>query len=373
MLLVAGCGDPSARDIPWAPGGTSGGGSGPPEMTSGSGAPTPGTGEEGGTTGPAPDDDDSAGETTGDVIDCSPAWATAFIGSPCASDGDCPYEGGFCILESDGFPCGTCSQSCDQLCPDLEGAPETFCVDGSDVGIGAAGHCLSKCDPGIVGGDGCRDGYGCSVLPRWNEPSTTAGVCVPDGFAGMGDTDCQSELIELGAVIAPYDHTPESPEGFPNLECTIEDPVLLYSPVNGVAIRYVTSADDGPILLSCDTALSVVGSLAVAQGLGAEELLHIGTYNCRVIGDGPNLSQHGLAQAIDIAGFTLDTGDEVTVFDDWEDGVADPVTPFGILLREFTDQIWAMGLWNIILTPEYNSDHDDHFHVDITPGGNTYD
>jgi hypothetical protein len=29
--------------------------------------------------------------------------------------------------------------------------------------------------------------------------------------------------------------------------------------------------------------------------------------------------------------------------------------------------------WNIILTPEYNADHDDHFHVDLTPGGMFYE
>lgn len=47
--------------------------------------------------------------------------------------------------------------------------------------------------------------------------------------------------------------------------------------------------------------------------------------------------------------------------------------PLGQMLRGFTDQVWGMGLWNIILTPDFNPAHEDHFHIDLTPGGNTYD
>ena len=80
----------------------------------------------------------------------------------------------------------------------------------------------------------------------------------------------------------------------------------------------------------------------------------------------------GMGRALDIWGFILESGDEVTVLDDWEDGNPNPMTPAGALLRSFTDQVWAMSLWNIILTPEYNAAHDNHFHIDRTPGGNTY-
>lgn len=366
-LCVAGCGSSGeAGGTPWD------------ESTGGTGSGRTETGDSIASTAPDPDDtnptDDETGDgTTGGGTDCSPAWTSTWVGSPCASDADCSFPGGSCLPEADGFPCGTCSTACDQLCEDLDGAPETFCVDGSDVGIEATGHCLSKCDPGIVGGNGCRDGYGCTVLSRFNEPGTSSGVCVPLEFAGDGDTPCQSMLLELGAVFAPSDHAPDSPPGFPGLTCDIEDPVFLYSPVNGVAIRYVSSAEDAEVLVSCQTAVSIVGSAAVAQSLGANELIHIGTYVCKVIGDGPNISQHGLGQAIDIAGFTLDDGSEVTVFDHWEDGNPNPTTELGILLRSFTDQVWGMNLWNIILTPEYNADHNDHFHVDLTPGGNTYE
>jgi hypothetical protein len=375
--LVAGCGGLAEGDTaPWDPSGTTGGSSPAtnPSDDDSTTNPDEGSGEEEDSSGGIDPDSGEAEESTGDpqMFDCAPQWTTPWIGSPCAGDGDCSYDGGFCVLESQGFPCGTCSQSCDSLCPDVEGAPETFCVDGSDVGLDAAGYCLSKCDPGIIdNGEGCRDGYGCAGLDRFNDSSTSAGVCVPQEFAGMGDTDCQSQLIEMGAVFTPIDHEPESPDGFPGLTCTIDDPVLLHSPVNGLGLRYIESAEDGEVLLGCETAISVVGSMAVADMLGASELIHYGTYNCRVIAGTSTLSEHGLGTAIDIAGFTID-GTEVTVLDDWEDGNPNPTTAFGMFLLAFTDAIWDMNLWNIILTPEYNAAHDNHFHVDLTPGGNTY-
>lgn len=333
--------------------------------------------------------EDSALDTTGDTIDpsvgesstsgeppvdCTPVWSPAFVGSPCASDGDCGFEGGRCITEGEGFPCGTCSVACDGLCPDQDGAPATFCVDTADIELAdSGGTCLSRCEPSIVGGNGCRDGYACAVYDRFGEPPSSAGVCVPSDQAGGGaSTACQEMLLELGAVFTPTNHEPDSPEGHPSLLCDIEDPVLLYGPVNGVSLEGGTGSD-APVLVGCNTAVSIVGSAAVASMLGAETIIHYGTYNCRVISGTSTLSEHGHARAIDIAGFVLEDGTTASVLADWEDGVADPVTPLGQMLRGFTDQVWGMGLWNIILTPEFNEAHDDHFHIDLTPGGNTYD
>lgn len=322
------------------------------------------------------DVDPSVGDasTTGEApIDCTPAWTPAFVGSPCSSDTDCPFEGGACITEAAGFPCGTCTVACDGLCPDQDGAPATFCVDASDVNVEGGGSCLSRCDPGIVGGNGCRDGYACAVFERFGDPPESTGVCVPTELAGgEAETACQQTLLELGAVFTATSHAPESPDGHPTLVCEIDDPVLLYGPLGSVALED-GGGNDGPVLVGCGTAVSIVGSAAVASMLGAEAIIHYGTYNCRTISGTSTLSEHGLARAIDIAGFVLQDGSTFTVLGDWEDGVADPLTPGGQMLRSFTDQVWGMGLWNIILTPEFNAAHDDHFHVDLTPGGNTYD
>ena len=54
----------------------------------------------GGSIDPSVGDDSTSGDPP---IDCTPAWSPAFVGSPCASDRDCAFEGGYCITEGEGF------------------------------------------------------------------------------------------------------------------------------------------------------------------------------------------------------------------------------------------------------------------------------
>ncbi len=324
---------------------------------------------------PDPDagDDDPDPDTGGEMFDCEPLWAPAWIGSPCGSDADCDYDGGTCITDTEGYPCGTCTLPCADLCPDSDGAPETFCVDGAAVGLDPGGHCLSQADAELPTTNGCRDGYVPTGMSRYMDPGATAAVCVPELYSDNPRTSCQQALMELGAVFTPVDHTPESPEGHPELLCEIDEPLLLHSPVGGVSLRYIESDNAGEVFIGCNAAMSIVGSAAVASDLGVTEILHIGTYNCRVIGNSSTISQHGLGNAIDIGGFVLDNGETITLIDDWEDGVANPVTQPGQVLKNFADQIWALGLWNVLFTPEHDAAHDNHFHADLLPGGNTYD
>lgn len=304
--------------------------------------------------------------------DCTP-WATQWIGGPCTGDAQCTYDGGVCLLEADGFPCGTCSQSCVDLCPDLESAPETFCIDGADVGIDSAGWCVSQCDPGILGGNGCRDGYACAALSRYQDPGVSTGVCVPEG-TNDPMSSCQEELVDRGVAFVPTTHELDHPEGHPELDCVIVDPVLLYGPIDGVALVDGNESDQ-PVLVACETALAIADTLAIAAGKSpaATRMMHYGTYNCRVIAGTSTLSNHAEGRAIDIAAVMVEGGDEWSVYADWEDGVANPATPAGQWLREFTDELWSTMTWHIILTPEYNADHDDHFHVDLTPGEELYE
>jgi hypothetical protein len=371
LALLGGCTFTSNEPEAWEPDGTigppaesSGGDTAGLETSTGSGADEAGTSLD---TGPAESSSGGAG------VDCTP-WSAPWIGGPCMQDGDCAYDGGFCLRDDQGFPCGTCSQACEMLCPDLEGAPETFCVDGTDVGIDPTGHCLSKCDPELLPGNGCRDGYVCAALPRYMDGGTTSGVCVPDGFWDPM-TDCQQTLVDRGVAFVPTTHELDHPDGHPELDCIVVDPVLVYSPVLGVDLRG-GGGDTDPVFVACETALAIADTAEIASQMapvGAHELIHYGTYNCRVIAGTSTLSNHAEGRALDIAGFVLDDGQELTVLADWEDGVDPMVTPEGQWLRGFTDTLWETMTWNIILTPEYNADHNDHFHVDLTPDGNFYE
>ncbi len=95
-------------------------------------------------------------------------------------------------------------------------------------------------------------------------------------------------------------------------------------------------------------------------GTGIAEIIHYGTYACRPVYNrqGARLSEHALANAIDIAGFRLENGRTVTVLAGWN-GRSDEQA----FLREVRDG--ACGVFRAVLGPEYNQAHADHFHFDM--------
>jgi hypothetical protein len=124
---------------------------------------------------------------------------------------DCAFEGGTCLRDTEGFPCGTCTTSCSTTCPDSGDAPVTYCINGTDVGLGDAGFCLSKCDTGLLPGEGCRDGYVCDTLDR-NDGTGSDGVCIPEEFGDvdMGD-DPLVDVIDHEFLIKHFGGTPVDP------------------------------------------------------------------------------------------------------------------------------------------------------------------
>ncbi|MBT5433443.1 MAG: extensin family protein [Alphaproteobacteria bacterium] len=93
---------------------------------------------------------------------------------------------------------------------------------------------------------------------------------------------------------------------------------------------------------------------------GLARINHLGTYACRNINNAETgmRSQHATANAIDIAGFVLDDGREVSVLRDWA-GQSDAA-----LFLDAAHQS-ACHLFNTVLGPDYNSLHADHFHLDM--------
>jgi hypothetical protein len=86
----------------------------------------------------------------------------------------------------------------------------------------------------------------------------------------------------------------------------------------------------------------------------------LGTYACRNINSektGPR-SEHATANAIDIAAFRFSDGRTISVSADW-----DKPTPGGRFLADAHQA--ACGLFNVVLGPDYNRLHANHFHLDL--------
>ncbi|MBI4951058.1 MAG: L,D-transpeptidase [Myxococcales bacterium] len=124
----------------------------------------------------------------GERVDVPEPW----LGSECATDADCSFDGGFCkhnAYSERGF----CSARCTKYCADKAGAPQSFCV--ADPDEAGKGMCLPKESSVNLG---CRpyDHFEPATRARFNQASVTARVCVP-GSAGwigdhcLADADCQ--------------------------------------------------------------------------------------------------------------------------------------------------------------------------------------
>ncbi|HVK72830.1 MAG TPA: extensin family protein [Kofleriaceae bacterium] len=162
----------------------------------------------------------------------------------------------------------------------------------------------------------------------------------------------------------------------------VADPVTITTPINGLRYRYsANTAPRATFFMDCSLALSLLEAAPHLRARGVVEVVDIGVYNYRCIGSGTppdcpsGMSQHAYAKGIDIAGLTTADGTFYSVNDDW---VIDPASEKtceaatsnekDAYLHEAICALKRNRVWNIVLTPNYNAAHRNHFHVDLTAG-----
>lgn len=166
----------------------------------------------------------------------------------------------------------------------------------------------------------------------------------------------------------------------------VVDPVTVTMPINGMPYR-----SGGAVRTKMFGDCNLIKSLAEAAPLwkarGVVEVTDLGVYNYRCIGNTgtppncPNgISEHAYGNAIDLAAFKDSAGMTYTVKTDF---VIDPApektctaaTEPGkdTWLHQVACELKSTELFNIVLTPNYNADHRDHFHVDRTAGSDFID
>ncbi|MCB9591893.1 MAG: extensin family protein [Sandaracinaceae bacterium] len=184
------------------------------------------------------------------------------------------------------------------------------------------------------------------------------------------DTGCHATLDALGLDWAVAGASPG-----------IADPVRVQPIINGVAFRYVSNTEPTAMLMDCELAIRLYRLTELVIPYGIDEVIHIGIYNYRCIGGGDpdsgtcTPSQHAYARAIDLHAFGLAGSDETysTETDFVITTRSDPCPiPFSNdkdrVLKELACSMWSERVFEIVLTPNYNADHRNHFHVDMTAG-----
>ncbi len=93
----------------------------------------------------------------------------AWVGDACAADGNCGYPDPVCIT---GYPNGSCSAPCTDVCPKKDSKPPAFCAKFRD-----GGFCMVVCNPGAPA---CRSGYVCKRTLGVAQGSSEF-ICIPGG------------------------------------------------------------------------------------------------------------------------------------------------------------------------------------------------
>jgi hypothetical protein len=143
---------------------------------------------------------------------------------------------------------------------------------------------------------------------------------------------------------------------------------VLEPALSGITFR--KAAIDGaaePLVASCALALALERMSHMLAERNVVELAHFGIYGCRTIAGTSELSQHALARAFDLGAVKLSTGEVYTVLTDREITPPAASTPADTFLHDLVRSLFDGGVFNIILTPNFNAEHRNHFHFDLTP------
>jgi hypothetical protein len=184
-------------------------------------------------------------------------------------------------------------------------------------------------------------------------------------LAALGDDGDKCRALLRQARLAETPHKTESSTP----QCRVDDGVML-RPEDSRSIRYSPAS----LATSCPVAAALalwereVVQPAAQRYFGAEvtRIDHAGSFSCRRLygrAEG-RFSEHATADAIDIAGFRLVDGRRINVLNDWRGGPAEAA-----FLRQVRDG--ACDLFSTVLSPDYNSAHADHFHLDMAGRGAT--
>jgi hypothetical protein len=133
-----------------------------------------------------------------------------------------------------------------------------------------------------------------------------------------------------------------------------------------------------PALIRCEVANTLAEWIANtvqprAKAIFGQSIVRFkvaASYACRPRNNkrGAKLSEHGMANAIDLAAFTLTDGREINVEHDWYSGPADNRAFLRAIRAE------ACGPFHTVLGPGSDPEHHDHIHLDLQRerGGGPY-
>ena len=208
--------------------------------------------------------------------------------------------------------------------------------------------------------------------------NSVCGLAIVLGVAACSRSK-QPGSFETAGLIAPVSHCSADPRSFGNAEkisdldgkssCEVRNAFKVYG-VSGVSFSQ-------PAIVNCNVAgqfndwVSNAVQNAAQDNFG-ERVVSLdiaASYACRPRNNkaGAKMSEHGFGNALDVSGFTLESGRKIVVLKDYF-GSRDERN----FLRAVRSD--ACGTFHTVLGPGSDSSHKDHFHFDLANrrSGSTY-
>ena len=150
----------------------------------------------------------------------------------------------------------------------------------------------------------------------------------------------------------------------------IENAVEITGPIGGIEL----TSDDQPLVIDCSLAVSLDEAGSYLRGLGITKAYFSSAYSRRKVRFTDHWSKHSFGLAIDVHTFSGPDLGTLRVDRDFEQGLGDevdcvgtPLTQAGAVLEILKCQLVRSGLFHLVLTPDYDDAHHDHFHLEAKP------
>ena len=151
----------------------------------------------------------------------------------------------------------------------------------------------------------------------------------------------------------------------------IDIAVKVEGDIAGVTYRGYLEA---PLVLDCSLVVSLAAMGHPMREHGIEQATYSSSYQRRKVRGSDRWSRHSFGLALDVHVFAGDQFGTLSVKDDYEQGLGDevdcvgqPLTEAGATLRTLACQFERSEHFRMLLTPDSDAAHYNHFHIEALP------
>lgn len=184
-------------------------------------------------------------------------------------------------------------------------------------------------------------------------------VLAPSAAAASPADHCTAELARRGVAFKPASK--------PGIAIGVE----ITGPLGGV--EWAPSSKN-PLIIDCSLAVSLDEAGRHLRAVGVTRAVWSSAYSRRTVRGSGRPSKHSYGLAIDVPRLVVGDAGELSVALDYEQGLGDrvdclgrPATQAGALLKVTQCQLARSGLFHLVLSPDYDDAHHDHFHLEALP------